>query len=246
MERRHLPVALLAAAAGAAVIRPESALAQTVTHGTLLGPPLLFTGGSAVYTPSAGATSIYVVLIGGGGGSGGAEFTSVGSASGGGGAGSICAKYVNPIGTSYQIIGGAGGYAGSSGANSGGGGRSTSFYPIDGPQLATLIAPGGNGSPGAADGTLIARGAPVTQTASNGDLNLGQRSGSPGFAISGSFLSGAGGNNAYGAGGGSINTQGPGSVGTGYGAGGGGAVATTASQAGAHGAVGAVIVWEYS
>ncbi len=70
MERRQLPVALLAAAAGVAITRPQSAAAQTVTHGTLLGPPLILTG-AGVYTPSAGAAAIYVVLIGGGGGSGG-------------------------------------------------------------------------------------------------------------------------------------------------------------------------------
>lgn len=240
MERRYLPVALLAAAAGAAITQPRTAVAQTVTHGALLGPPLILTG-TGTYTPSAGASAIYVVLIGGGGGSGGAQFTSRGSASGGAGGGGICAKYITPLSGSYTFIGGFGGQGGLAGSG-GSHGSQTRFWDDTG--TVQLHAPGGVESSAAADGSPLAPGAPVGNVASGGDLNLPSSAGYPGFAISGSFQSGSGGGNAYGVGG-----SGSGALaqsGYGFGAGASGAVASTASQPGASGTNGAIIVWEYS
>lgn len=239
MERRHLPVALLAAAAGAAVTQPRTAVAQTVTHGTLLGPPLILSG-SGAYTPSAGASAIYVVLIGGGGGSGGAQFTSLGSASGGAGGGAICAKYISPLSPNYQFIcgfGGAGGAAGSGGSH----GNQSRLWDND---TVNLRAPGGVQSPAAADGAALGPGAPVGNVATGGDLNLASSAGYPGFAISGSFQSGSGGGNAYAVGG---SGSGPlAQSGYGFGAGASGAIASTASQPGANGTNGSIIIWEYS
>ena len=241
MERRDLPAALLAVAAGAAVSRPGAALAQSAgVSGALIGPPLILTG-TGTYTPSAGATAIYVLLIGGGGGSGGAEFASHGSASGGSGAGGICMRYITPLAERYGFFCGAGGAGGAAGAHDGSPGGVTRF---SGEGIATLAAAGGAYSPGTRGGTVVGRvEADGNADSSNGDVNLPQRSGTPGFSLIGHFVAGSGGSNPYGVGP-------PGALsralsGKGFGAGASGAAAAARSTPGAAGTDGAVLVWEY-
>lgn len=245
MKRRDVPAALLAASAGAAIVIPKPAVAQiTGVHGTLLGPPLILTG-TGTYTPSAGATAIYVVLIGGGGGSGAAQSTNTGSASGGGGAGGICMKYITSLADSYAFSCGAGGAGGASPTGGGSPGGPTQLSATG---SAILTAEGGGGSAGTGDGAVVGG---ISGTgngeSANGDINLPQRAGAPGFNISGYMWPGAGGSNPYGVGHPGVGYVTQGIEGTGFGAGASGALAGNGrSMPGGAGTEGAILVWEYT
>ena len=89
----------------------------------------IFTSGIAqTYTKPANVTSILVEVIGGGGGGGGAavSFGSLGAGSGGD-AGGYARLYVASASSTYTYTVGAAGSGGSSGANNGASGGTTSF-----------------------------------------------------------------------------------------------------------------------
>lgn len=213
--------------------------------GKLIGRQIFTATGT--YTPTPGTKSIIVEVQapgGGGGGVGTTNSTSVAVASGGS-AGAYAKSYLTNLSPSYSVTIGAAGAAGVPGVNGGNGGSAGN---------ATFggITCGGGFGGGSGNGP-----APIIQnsigvaTASGGNLlNMAGAGPSVGMALGiATCVSGGGGSTPLGAGGGVHGTAGPGFAATGYGAGGGGAVAYASNStqyAGAAGAPGLIIVWEYS
>jgi hypothetical protein len=203
------------------------------------GQVLYGTAGSYSFTVPAGVTEIRVTMIGGGGGGGGnASFNPGGG--GGSGLGLRVTKTVTP-GDSVSATVGAAGF--SNGANGDPGGNSSVTH-----SAATAIAGGGDGGTGSGTG-----GAGATFYASGAWSFVAFSDGTNGAGASGSN-GGNGGNRSsfYGYSGtgatGGIAPSTPAVVGSGYGAGGGGAYSgqTTNWVPGSYGTDGMVLIeWGY-
>lgn len=205
---------------------------------------------SGTYTPSAGM--LYAILegVGGGGGGGGAVGLAGGYMVGGGGGGGGYARLIasaTTIGASKAVTIGAAGAASTAGANSGGAGGATSVGSL-------LIANGGSGGTFTQSGVQNGAGG-TGGSAGTGDISPQGQAGLGGAYLGASgFLMigtpGAGGNSPFGSG--SLGCNGAfssytGTSGTGYGAGGGGAVLfeSATNGAGGPGTAGFVIVTEF-
>ncbi|MDL5600636.1 hypothetical protein QS468_48555 [Bacillus subtilis] len=204
---------------------------------------------SGVYTPTAGMKNVLVKIVGGGGGSAGVAATSSTqyAVSGGGASGSYAEAWLdsNKLGSSQVITVGIAGLAGAPATNGGSGGTSSlgSFVTAPGgggSEWINLVAPNGNG--------LYAGGSPGVVASGGNIVNCAGTSGAPGISVAGPTLAGHGASSPLGAGGTGNSFGGPTSVGTGYGAGGGG-VANAPNQPGRSGSAGApgvVIIYEYA
>lgn len=202
----------------------DSAIAG-VTAGRLLRINVF--NNSGTWTKQSDVGSIIVHVIGGGGGGG----SNVG---GGGGAGGYSMKFISAasLSASEPVTVGSGGSGGAGGtANDGASGGGSSF----GAYLSATGGGGGaqSGGPGGLPGV-----------GSGGDINLSGGGGGTG-QVSGTYISGIGGNTIFGGGGRNTVTTASGdngSVNTGGGGGGGG----TSYGAGGNGGSGIVIVYVYA
>jgi hypothetical protein len=199
---------------------------------------------SGTYTPTTGASKVWVKAQGAGGGGGGAPTTNASQVGVGiGGNSGAYGEYYGPA-VSQTITVGAAGAAGAAGGTAGGNGGASSFGSL-------LTAAGGVGGNSAGPTS-----APVT--ANNGFGDAGATGGFlsiPGNRAIIAFVasltvgySGAGANSQFGRGGTPINASGGGIAGFGYGSGGSGGL-TFASQSqvgGGAGGPGIVIVFEFS
>lgn len=204
---------------------------------------------SGTYTPSSGTSFLVVEGWGGGGGGGGAGSSS-GNASvgGGGGAGGYFFGTISSVSSSYPIVIGAAGVAGTP-TVIGGSGGTTSF----GSSLFTAIGGSGGQSYSAAQSSPQGgSGGGVGGGATGGVVNSKGMNGSIGLWPSASIgFSGGGGTDRLGSGGSqaiiALSSYSAGSAGVGYASGGGGAVSSngaTASNGGA-GTPGIIMVYEY-
>lgn len=218
------------------------------TSGVSLLNVLTFTtpGAGNTYTKNASASHIVVTVVGGGAGSGGTAATSTleAAAAGGGGGGGTSVMYIanTSIGATETVTVGAGGTAATAGNNNGGNGGTSSF----GAFCSATGGSGGSGSPTTTTSTAAAGGA--AGAGSGGTYNLTGGDGNPGRVISGTAIAtGGGGNSTLGGASGSIYTS-VGRIGNLYGGGASGSVsgASTGARAGAAGAQGIVIVYEYA
>lgn len=204
---------------------------------------------SGVYVPTAGMKNVLVKVVGGGGGSAGvgpATSTQYG-VSGGGASGSYAEAWLDAktLGTSQVITVGIAGAAGSIASSGASGGTSSFGALVSAPgggasPWIDLVSPGGNG--------LYFGGTPGAVASGGNIVNCAGTSGAPGISVAGPTLAGHGASSPLGAGGTGNSFGGPTSVGTGYGAGGGG-VANAPNQpgrSGSAGAPGAVIIYEYA
>lgn len=207
---------------------------------------------SGTYTPTSGTSSVIVEVIGGGGGGGGTAATAAAqsAAAGGGGGGSFARALVTSAFSGVTVTVGAAGSAGAAGANAGGSGGTTSFGSI-------VSCPGGSGgaagnaSSGAGIGGESSGGAAPTISGAITILSsAGRASSFPAMILTAGTLqsSGAGANAPFGSGGAQMVGSGAGASASGNGSGGGGAAAAASQSAfaGAAGAAGKVIVYEYA
>jgi hypothetical protein len=231
---------------------PSHAIQYAQATGRLIGNPKLITA-NGTYTPSAGMSFAIVEMVGGGGGSAHVQATAASqfSTTGGAGAG-MYAKILftaAQIGASVACTIGAGGI----GATAGGGitstaGSSTVFGSLataggGSRSLAGVISSGTYLTPPGAGGTFLTTSAGTVITQKAGE------SGSWGtYSVGSGQTGGNGGSSPLGTGGpgagiGAAAVQG---LGFGSGAGAGALGSSSASIAGAAGAAGAIIVWEYA
>lgn len=214
------------------------------TAARLVNIQYLTTGTS--YIPTTGTTKIEAQLIGGGGGGG--AITAAITAAAGGGAGAECftGLITLPGTASFVMAIGAAGAGGIAGANPGSAGGNTTLAI----GATTYTANGGSGGTGSGTGANSVTGG-AGGTATNGAVNKPGSSGGFGFSTGtgSASVSGDGGSSSLGAGGrGLANSVGnsPGLAGTGFGAGGSGARATTAvTNAGGAGSAGIIVIREY-
>lgn len=205
--------------------------------------------GAYTYTPSTGMLYCRVEAVGAGGGSGGtASCNGSQVAGGGGGGGGGYSQQVfsaATIGVSQAGSIGAGGTAGSAGANAGATGGSTTFGAL-------LTSTGGGGGAGGAATTLLTAAVAIGGaggTGSGGTLSLTGGDGSASFAYTTNMIVvGTGGASAHGNG--RVNNQGLGGAGfagLSYGGGATGATSnpSTGPFAGAAGGNGIVIITEF-
>lgn len=200
--------------------------------------------GANTYTPTSGTNLAIVQIVGGGGASGGCAATGASSVSvsgGGGGAGYALYVYSSP--TTQTITIGAGGTIGSTGNNPGNTGGTTTFGAI-------CSATGGNGGSGsAASGGNIMTSPGVGGTGSSGTINITGSTGGWGVAQLGSvgtvLVSNFGGRSFF-SGVVSPNGTSP-RAGLNYGGGGAGGnnLINTSAIAGAAGAPGLCVIYEY-
>jgi hypothetical protein len=216
--------------------------------GTLIGVQVFTSSGT--YTPTASMATYIAEAVGAGGGSGGAKTaTSSLGATGGGGAGGYLKMKgtVADIGASQTVTIGTGGTAGVGATpTNGGNGSATS--------LGTLWSCGGAfGSVGVTVGTITAinaGGVGGTNTVTTGTTlaNIAGGAGSPGQTVLNTTIAfcGRGGNSQMGQGGITQTDNVAAIQGTGYGAGASGAMSNGASQNGAVGQPGYMIIYEYN
>lgn len=220
--------------------------------GTLLAVQAFTAGGT--YTPTSGAGHVWLRECGGGGGGGGTA--SAGNPNmavgGGGGAGGMVEQYVNCAGacTGGTVTIGAAGTGGSTSGGNGGAGGNTSVV-IAG---TTFTAGGGAGGTGMGSTTppAVANGGGNSASSSTGDYHTLGAPGAPGMALAftgggGQGESGHGGSSPFGTGGRGANVIEAGSfAASGYcSGGGGGATEYGTAFAGAAGAGGLVLLYEY-
>jgi hypothetical protein len=233
----RVPTAIVSATTGAS----DAGKTVKLDSSGYLDPSLSRAYVQQIYTSSttwnkpAGLKYAIVEVLGGGGGSGG--LSSSDTAIGGGGAGGYGKKFLlaSSLGSSETVTIGAAGTGGTTGANNGTKGGTSSF--------GTHVSCTG-GDPSNANSSSGGSGG----TSTGGDINISGRNGGNALTISGSpQFSGFGADSQYGIGGISINQgEGNGNAATGYGAGGGGpAESGTVDRAGANGTAGLVIVHEY-
>ena len=204
---------------------------------------------SGTYTPSSGSSFLVVEGWGGGGGGGGAGSSS-GNASvgGGGGAGGYFFGTISSVSSSYPIVIGAAGVAGTP-TVIGGSGGTTSF----GSSLFTAIGGSGGQSYSAAQSSSQGgAGGGVGGGATGGVVNSKGMNGSIGLWPNTSIgFSGGGGTDRLGSGGSqaviALSSSSAGSAGVGYASGGGGAVSSNGATAsnGGVGTPGIIMVYEY-
>lgn len=217
--------------------------------GRLIGTQKITASGT--YTPTPGMKTCRVRGVGGGGGSGGSAATAAGTytVTGGGSSGGYSEGWFTAaqIGASISVTIGVAGAAGASGPNNGGNGGTTSLgalMVIPGGGGAVAVASTPNSSPalsvGGTPGAAPTGGSLVNMTGISGTFGVGT-------TTSGLTTSGVGGSTPLGAGGFSTTLSTPVS-GTGYGAGGSGAVTPSsfAARAGAPGTAGVLIIEEFA
>jgi hypothetical protein len=193
------------------------------------------TGGT--YTPTAGTNEINARCIGGGGGGAGAAATSATQdAIGiGGGAGGYTEGRFTSAFSGITVTIGAGGTAGTAGANPGGAGGSTTFGAL------MTASGGGAGQAGVAAVVGGVLSGSAGGAASGGDIQVpGQASQSAVYYSVSAVQTSGGGNSIWGAGGQTqaTATTVTGSAGNGHGAGGGGGANAGNQASGAAGAAG--------
>jgi hypothetical protein len=204
----------------------------------------VFTSGTAAtYTKPSNVTSILIEVIGGGGGGGGSTGgTSTTSCGAGGGGGGYARLWVPSAAATYTYTVGAGGSAGSAGNNAGGVGGTTTF------SASSLQATGGGGGNGMATISVTTVGGATGGSpgvGSNGNINVQGQPGSFSFTgFNNTIQSGSGGSSHYGGGG--MGGAGAATAGGNYGGGGSGGGSLTTSTAGAAGAPGLIVVWEFA
>jgi hypothetical protein len=222
--------------------------------GTLIGYQTITATGSYTYSATAGTNFVIVELQGAGGGGAGAAQTTAGKTSlggSGGGGGWLRVLLTSNFNGATGSVG-THGNGGSSGANNGTNGGDTTFVVVGGGTTYTA----GGGQAGATNSGLT----PPTSIGSgsggectNGDV---QRPGSNGGVVQSLSTTNAGvvpgGQSMFGGGPnvngtGTANTSVDGVAARGKGSGGGGAavLGTGVSRAGANGADGMAIIWEY-
>jgi len=222
---------------------------KPLAAGQLIGTQKITTSGT--YTPTPGMKTCRVRGVGGGGGSGGSAATAAGTytVTGGGASGGYSEGWFTAaqIGASISASIGIAGAAGASGPNNGGNGGTTSLgalMVIPGGGGAVAVASTPNSSPalsiGGTPGAAPTGGSLVNMTGISGTFGVGT-------TTSGLTTSGVGGSTPLGAGGFSTTLSTPVS-GTGYGAGGSGAVTPSsfAARAGAAGTAGVLIIEEFA
>jgi Glycine-rich domain len=197
-----------------------------------------YTAGTTWNKP-AGITHAYVLCLAGGGAGGSSPQPHFGA--GGGGAGSYGWSYIAAasLSSTETVTIGPGGTPGAAGNHPGGDGGTTSF----GSHITALGGKGGLAPSASTDGTPGAGG-----TCSGADINIPGNQGTKWGDAGGN--SGPGGISPYGCPGAPIiqdrTANSDGNAATGYGAGGGGACASTVNHAGGAGAPGLCIVYEYT
>jgi hypothetical protein len=213
--------------------------------GRLLNVQIFTSNGT--YTPTPGTNSIIVEVQGAGGAGGGALTTSSSqSSAGSGGTSGAYAKgrFTSSFSGVAVTVGTAG--TGAVGGNGGTGGT-TSFGAL-------LSAPGG---PGGGAGTTISSSSAGVSGAGSGNTSMPSggnvvalegQSGGTGVIFLVSSYSGFGGSSPNGTGGASKFSVGAGLAGSGYGAGGSGALngISSSATAGGNGSPGVAIVWEFA
>ena len=214
--------------------------------------------GTTTFTPSTGASALYVECVGGGGAGGGAASGTSGTnhgTGGGGGGGGWASKWATTAvsGAHNSIAVGAGGTPGTAGGNAGGNGGDTTF--TDNAAGAICVGKGGSGGASGVVQTTITIGyaGGAGGVAGTGDRSIPGQNGDYslvlGITAANFCRSGFGGNAGmgYGAGAPAIIASAAGTAGSLYGGGGSGAVdfATTARQGGA-GGNGIIRIWEYA
>lgn len=219
----------------------------TMATGRLLAVQRFTANGT--YTPTPGATMAIVEAVGGGGAGGGVGATGVGfAASGGGGGAGAYGKLFVASGLASQTVTIAAAVAGSTG--NGANGNTTSFGAL----LSCAGGGGGTSGVGANTASITSSGG-VGGAAPSGTLvvSLAGEAGTPGYNLSAtSSYSGRGGASTLGQSGNGVGVNATivlsGNTATGFGSGGGGAVAINSGVAalGGNGAPGIIIVWEYA
>lgn len=205
---------------------------------------------SAQYIPTDDASFAIYEVQGGGGGGGGSYATTSGNASvgGGGTSGNYVKGKFDITKSSYVVTVGAGGAGGAIGSNGLGGGESSidSFARAGGGYGGVSMTAGSTAFMASTDNSSQ----PSPPALVGGNIcGIPYGSGfNVSLRLSGSVaISGSGGESPFGGGGGHIGT-GSGADAVGFGAGGAGAtsVGTSVGYAGAKGANGVVIIWEYA
>ena len=205
------------------------------------------TTGASVFNPRSDTNSVIVEQCGAGGGSGATTATGAAAVSvtGGGGVGA-CAhdRYTSGF-AGVSVTVGVGGTAGVAPGGNGGTGGTTSFGA-----LRSTIGGFGSIGVGAISPPYFANGGGGGAFPSGGSISRGR--GADGTTAqtvnTTNFISGTGGNSVFGAGGTALSATGPGNAGQSPGSGAGGAATgiSAAAQAGAKGADGIVVVYEYA
>lgn len=214
--------------------------------GRLIGRRFLV--GSGQYVPTPGTRWIIVRMVGGGGGGGGTTGGGTGTANGSGGGSGAYLEF-DVVAVSAVRNGlfscGAGGAGGSTSGGNGGTGGDTTFT-ING---VTYTAKGGTGGTGQVNTTAAHAPTPGRRQGGGSAVQIvvGEDGERGVYAPSdGYFWGGAGGSNPLGTGGGTVNGDNVGLPGSGFGGGGGGASATTTARAGGLGAIGGILLLEFS
>jgi hypothetical protein len=216
-----------------------------VSPGRLLATRLFEANG--IYTPTPGTAFVIVEGIGGGGAGGGGPVTSSGNVGGGaGGNGGAYGKAlfsIAQIGASQAVTIGAGGIGTTGGGGNGGSTSLGSLLSLPGGAGAFSFGNAGpplnSGNGGAlavpTGANLVSGVGPISIAASISSVSIG--------------LSGQGANTLYGSGGGATNITGPGISASGFGAGGGGALAMSGNatgRVGGNGYKGFLLISEYA
>ncbi|WP_157055380.1 glycine-rich domain-containing protein [Achromobacter spanius] len=216
--------------------------------GRLLNVRLFSTPGSSTYTPTTGTKAVRVRVVGGGGGGGGISGAAAGAwtAASGGAAGAYCESFLTSSFAGQTVTVGNGGAGAPAGANEGSAGGTSSFGAI-------MSATGGGGGLGNAASTGVTSiGGGAGGDATGGQINArGNGGGTAIVTASSNYQSGIGAGSVFGGGANSRRSgnQGAGINGVGPGSGGSGAAAGSGlagNFAGGSGAVGIVIIEEYS
>lgn len=220
---------------------------EEVRPGFGLSNITLLTSGSGTYSTPTNCRALLVRLIGGGGGAGGVNGLATGvGASGGGQAGCESEMFITSPAASYTYAVGAAGAGAPAGGGDGSAGGDTTF--TDGGSV-NITAGGGEGGDGMTATTGSGNGpGGTTGTATGGDLNLVGQEGQRGLITVGTISSpGLGGSSSRGGGGRNSGNNADGFDGTGYGAGGGGAIAVNdaTNRAGGAGTGGIIEIWEF-
>lgn len=226
------------------VAQSNAATLSTVARGNIYLGRRTFTV-SSLYTPTPGATTGVLTYVGGGGGGGGASGGAAGAVGGGGASGAIVQTTLALSGVTIKATLGAGGTGGAGTGGAGGTGGSTTVVITGGTTPGTYVAMGGGGGGGMANAVSGCGlgGLPQAGSTGPGVFTVGQWPGGLGIVIAvagGEDFPGPGGSTPWG----TCGYQGV-LAAVGFGAGGGGAAASTANVVGGVGAPGLMFIDEY-